>query len=95
MNIPKSALALERLYALASEFPNDICMTQPMGDGIIQNFTWREVLDQTSKMAAHLSSLKLEKNSKIAILSKNTAHWLMADWAIWMAGFISVPLYPT
>jgi long-chain acyl-CoA synthetase len=95
MNIPKSSLALERLYTLASEFPNDVCMTQPMGDGIIKDFSWSEVLDQTSKMASHLCSLKLEKDSKIAILSKNTAHWLMADWAIWMAGFISVPLYPT
>ena len=31
----------------------------------------------------------------MAILSKNTAWWLMADWAIWMAGGVSVPLYPT
>jgi long-chain acyl-CoA synthetase len=29
------------------------------------------------------------------LLSKNTAHWLMADWAIWLGGFVSVPLYPT
>jgi len=33
--------------------------------------------------------------SCIAILSNNTAHWLMADWAIRMAGFVSVPPYPT
>ena len=31
----------------------------------------------------------------IALLSKNTAQWLMADFAIWMAGHVSVPLYPT
>ncbi|MFX7853791.1 AMP-binding protein, partial [Acinetobacter baumannii] len=30
-----------------------------------------------------------------AILSKNCAWWLMSDLAIWMAGYVSVPLYPT
>jgi long-chain acyl-CoA synthetase len=95
MTTPQSALALERLYSLAEQFPNDVCMTQPMGQGVITHYTWADVLDQTSKMASHLMSLGLDKDTKIGILSKNTAHWLMADWAIWMAGFISVPLYPT
>jgi long-chain acyl-CoA synthetase len=31
----------------------------------------------------------------VALLSKNTAHWMMTDFAIWMAGHVSVPLYPT
>ena len=31
----------------------------------------------------------------MAILSKNCAWWLMSDLAIWMAGYVSVPLYPT
>jgi long-chain acyl-CoA synthetase len=29
------------------------------------------------------------------MLSKNTAHWMMSDFAIWLAGGVSVPLYPT
>src|SRR5207253_2592491 len=28
-------------------------------------------------------------------LSKNSAHWIMADLAIWMAGHVSVPIYPS
>ena len=34
-------------------------------------------------------------DAKVAILSKNCAHWIMSDLAIWMAGYVSVPLYPT
>ena len=45
-------------------------------------------------MAAHLQCLGLRPGSRIALFSKNTAHWLMADLAIWMAGYVSVPLYP-
>ena len=45
-------------------------------------------------MAAYIKSLKLKKNSKIGILSKNCAHWIMSDLAIMLSGHISVPLYP-
>jgi long-chain acyl-CoA synthetase len=46
-------------------------------------------------MAAFLQQQGLEPGSRIAILSKNCAWWLMSDFAIWMAGYVSVPLYPT
>ena len=46
-------------------------------------------------MANHLAGLKLPPRSQIAIVGKNSAHWIMADLAIWMAGHVSVPLYPT
>src|SRR5690606_34847944 len=32
---------------------------------------------------------------QIAIIGKNSAHWLMADLAVWSAGHVSVPVYPT
>jgi long-chain acyl-CoA synthetase len=93
--IADDKLALQRLYHWEKTSPERVAMTQPMGGGKIQDYTWREVLDQTRRMAAHIRSLNLPAGSRIAILSKNTAHWLMADWAIWLAGFVSVPLYPT
>ncbi|MCW8977855.1 MAG: AMP-binding protein, partial [Marinobacter sp.] len=46
-------------------------------------------------MASYLKSLNLPEKSRIGLISKNCAHWIMTDWAIWMAGHISVPLYPT
>ena len=46
-------------------------------------------------MAAWISSQGWPVGSKIAIIGKNSAHWLMADLAIWMAGHVSVPIYST
>jgi long-chain acyl-CoA synthetase len=88
-------LALQRLYHWEKTTPNRIVFTQPMGGGQVQTFTWAQALDQTRRMAAHLKKLGLAPGDKVALLSKNTAWWLMADWAIWMAGGVSVPLYPT
>ncbi len=47
-------------------------------------------------MAAHLNTLGgLPQRSNIGILGKNSAHWILSDLAIWAAGHVSVPLYPT
>jgi long-chain acyl-CoA synthetase len=88
-------LALQRLYHWEKTLPERVALTQPLGGGAVRDYTWREVLDHTRRIAAYLQSLNLPAGAKVAILSKNTAQWLMADWAIWMAGYVSVPLYPT
>jgi long-chain acyl-CoA synthetase len=88
-------LALQRLYHWEKTAPDRVALTQPQGGGVVRDYTWRQVLDETRRMAAHLQSLGLPPGSHIAMLAKNTAHWLMSDWAIWLAGHISVPLYPT
>ena len=88
-------LALQRLYHWEKTDPKRVALTQPMGAGAVQDFTWAEVADQVRRMAAHLQSQGWEPGSKVAILSKNCAWWMMSDLAIWMAGHVSVPLYPT
>lgn len=75
--------------------PNAIFLTQPLGDGRVAHYTWRDVAEQVRRMAFYLKTLDLPPRSHVAIYGKNSAHWIMADLAIWMAGFVSVPLYPT
>ncbi len=89
------ALALQRLYHWEKTTPDRVVFTQPLGGGAVQDYTWKQVMDQARRMAAHMQASGLKPGDKVALLSKNTAHWLMADWAIWLGGFVSVPLYPT
>ncbi len=93
--VSPDTLALQRLYHWETTTPDKTVLTQPLGAGQVRDYTWREVMDNSRRMAAHLQSLGLQPGDKVAILSKNTAHWLMADFAIWLGGFVSVPLYPT
>ena len=88
-------LALQRLYHWEKTSPQSISLSQPMGGGSLQDYTWGEVADQVRRMAAHLKAQGWAPGSNVAILSKNCAWWLMSDLAIWMAGHVSVPLYPT
>ena len=84
---------LEMMYKWEEEKGNEVFLSQPI-NSIWHDWTWEEVMLEVRKMAAYIKSLNLEKKSKIAILSKNCAHWIMSDLAIMMSGHISVPLYP-
>ena len=95
ITVADDTLALQRLYHWERTTPDRVAYTQPLGGGAVRDLTWREVLDQTRRMAAWLQAQGWPAGSRIALLSKNTAHWLMTDFAIWMAGHVSVPLYPT
>jgi long-chain acyl-CoA synthetase len=98
--VESSALALQRLYHWEKTTPERVVFTQPYegaakGAGQVRTWTWKQAMEETRRMATYLKSLGLPPKSNIALISKNTAHWLMTDWAIWMAGHVSVPLYPT
>lgn len=92
---PDTRTPLACLYDWEEKAPDVVHFTQPFGNGKVVDYTWRQVLDQIRRMATCLKALDLPPKSNIAILGKNTAHWIMADYAIWMAGHVTVPLYPT
>lgn len=88
---------LECAFHWEKTTPDSMCFTQPMGggDANIKTWTWKEAIGEARRMAAYLKSLDFPERSHIAICSKNCAHWVMADLAIWMAGHVSIPVYPT
>ena len=84
-------------YALdhAETMPQRVYLTQPVGGGRVVDYTWSEVVDQSRRMAAHLQSRGFAPGARIAMLSKNCAHFVMAELAIWMAGYTTVAIFPT
>lgn len=95
LTIDDSDLLLQRAFRWEKEKADTVWMVQPMGGGKVEEYTWKRALDESRRMATYLASLSLPKGSKIAILSKNCAHFIMTELAIWMAGHVSVALYPT
>lgn len=88
-------LLLDAVYKQEANNPERVYMTQPVGDGQVIDSTWGETMNQARRMAAHLRSMNLPENSNIALISKNCAHFIICDLAIWMAGHATVALYPT
>lgn len=90
MNYPN---IVEKFCEFEQSQPNQLFLSEPV-NGVYKNFTWGEAGKQIRSMTAALNAMGLGKDDKVAILSKNCAHWMMADLAIGMAGCVSVPLYP-
>ena len=88
-------LMLDYIYDHEATHPEAVYLTQPIGGGQVVDYTWAQTLDQARRMAAHLQSLGLEPGARIAILSKNSAHFIMAELAIWIAGGTTVAIFPT
>lgn len=79
----------------AENTPQNTYLKQPQGDQY-KDYTFQESLQIVQKIGTHLQQhLTQEKPQHIGILSKNSAHWILADLAISYAGAISVPFYPT
>lgn len=74
--------------------PHSVFLRQPYSDQW-KTWTWLQAGDEIRRVAAYLRHLDLPPHSHVALLSKNCAHWIMADLAIMMTGHVSVPLYPT
>lgn len=93
MAAPK--LMLDYVFDHEASLADTVFLTQPTGGGQAVDYTWRQVMDQSRRMAAHLKAQGFEPGARIAILSKNCAHFFMAELAIWMAGGTTVAIFPT
>lgn len=91
----QAKLMLDYVYSHETAHADQIFLTQPTGGGQVVDYTWKQTMDQARRMAAHLKAQNLEPGARVAILSKNCAHFIMAELAIWMAGCTTVAIFPT
>jgi long-chain acyl-CoA synthetase len=85
---------LNQFLKWEKEIPNEVFLRQPFNNQW-KTWTWATAGVECRKMAQALQLVGLPQGSHVVILSKNCAHWIMADIAIMMAGYVSVPIYPS
>ncbi len=90
--MPSSPLA--QFLKWEKETPTNTFLRQPI-NGEWKTWTYQQAGSEIRKIASGIQALNFPERSNITLLSKNCAHWIMADLAILMTGHISVPLYAT
>jgi long-chain acyl-CoA synthetase len=78
----------------AQACPEKTWLRDRQGDGF-NEWSWRQARNEIQAVAAWLESEHKSDGAKCAILSRNRAHWILADMAIIASGNVSVPLFTT
>jgi long-chain acyl-CoA synthetase len=90
-----SKLMLDYVLDHEEKLRDRVYMTQPVGNNQVVDYTWGQVVDESRRVAAYLKGRGYPPGARIGILSKNCAHFIMAEVAIWMAGYTTVAIFPT
>jgi len=77
----------------AEQTPNNIWLRDRQGDDYSE-WSWSQALDDVNAAASWLES-EFAPQTKCAILSRNRAHWVLADFATVTAGNVVIPLFTT
>ncbi len=85
---------IDMLDHWAETQPDRVFLRQPEG-GRYRELTWRQVRDQARRLAGALRHLGLQPGDRVALLAKNCAEWFVADLAMMLGGYVSVPIFPT
>lgn len=92
-SIHENLQTIQRLfYDWEEQTPNSVFLRQPYGD-TWKTFTYAEAGDQARRLVTAMRNMGLKKGDHVAIISKNCAHWIIADLAIMIGEYVSVPLY--
>jgi len=94
MPASRPRLLLDHVYDHETRWRDRVYLTQPLPGGATVDHTWGQAMDEARRMASHLRGLGLGQGERLALLSRNCAHGIIAELAIWMAGCATVWLYP-
>jgi len=85
---------LQYLDHWAAECPEDTWLRDRHGDDITQ-WSWQTVRQQVHALAAWQEAFFDGHGAKVGILSRNCAHWFMADLGTIAAGNVTIPMFTT
>ncbi|RXJ74484.1 AMP-dependent synthetase [Veronia nyctiphanis] len=92
MSLPKP---YERALQYASnERANEVFLRQIINRQF-KDFTFKDVADHALRIVTALRAMGLQPGDRVALVSKNCAEWFVADLAMMLGSYVSVPIFPT
>jgi long-chain acyl-CoA synthetase len=95
IEIPDDAGLADVVFSRAAADPDEVMLRRRAADGDWQDITSAAFRDQVSALAKGLIAAGIEPGDRVALMSRTRYEWTVADYAIWAAGAVSVPVYET
>src|SRR5438045_3686763 len=102
--MPATATAREKISTISPSMtqsfldrvaatPSREAFRAPTSSGGWKSQTWKETSDDVTDLAAGLISLGLESEQRVGIASETNLEWMIADFAIVLAGGATTTVY--
>lgn len=85
---------IDRLHWLNANMADESWLHEQI-DGEWLTLSCGEVFERALRIGNALRTLGLETGDKVAIFAKNSPQWMISDFALMLAGMVSVPIYTT
>ena len=95
VDVPATAGLADVVFTRASQHPHAVVMRRPGGSGRWDDVTAGQFRDDVTALAKGLVAAGIEPGDRIALMSRTRYEWTLADYAIWAAGAVTVPIYET
>ncbi|WP_424534740.1 AMP-dependent synthetase/ligase [Sphaerisporangium viridialbum] len=94
VDVPASANCADTVFRRGDQEPQAVVISRKAGDAWAP-VTAAEFRDQVAGVARGLIDAGVEPGDRVALMSRTRYEWTVADYAIWAAGAVSVPIYET
>jgi long-chain acyl-CoA synthetase len=95
IEIPDDAGLADVVFSRAAADPDEVMLRRRASDGSWQDVTAGQFRGEVSAVAKGLIAAGLQPGDRVAVMSRTRYEWTLADYAIWAAGAVSVPVYET
>ena len=92
--ISPEANLTDPLITNAAGFADGIAMRRRTATGW-EDITWSQFLAAVKALAKGLVAKGVSPGDRVTLMSKTRYEWTLADYAIWFAGAVTVPIYET
>ncbi|MEP6695272.1 MAG: long-chain fatty acid--CoA ligase [Pseudonocardiales bacterium] len=90
---PESNLT-DAVWVNAAEFPDHVVFNRRVDD-VWQDVTAATFRDEVTAVAKGLIASGVQPGDRVGLMSKTRYEWTLADYGIWAAGGVTVPVYET
>jgi len=95
VDVPAAAGLADVVFTRASQDPHAVVMRRPGANGRWDDVTAGQFRDDVTALAKGLVAAGIEHGDRVALMSRTRYEWTLADYAIWAAGAVTVPIYET
>ena len=93
--IPATANLADAVFRRAAEQPQAVVIRRPDPEGGWRDVTANQFKDEVTAVAKGLVAAGIEAGDRVALMSRTRYEWTLIDYAIWVAGAVTVPVYET